>query len=313
MLRALLARKIIVAADIALIAVFVCMIALIVREALTKGVEPGPVSFQNASLDSNIITFSTVKDRSAYDALIKRGLFGNAGTFDVAKKTPPPAKAPEPPTDDAEETKLPLKLLGTTLAGLQDAAAAAIIEVRQGPTKISAFFINNEIIPQVFLKEIRQDEVILDNQKNKRLESLKLKRGERGAKPVLRSASVLSSIKPTARRTVRTSSNMITLQRADITRRLEEEYARIASTLNVRVVKDENGKPLGVTTDNIESISVANELGFKNGDVLVSINNEPVDSRDKAAEVVRKYRNASIFRIGILRDGQPQYINYRVR
>ncbi len=106
---------------------------------------------------------------------------------------------------------------------------------------------------------------------------------------------------------------MITLDRADITRRIEDEYARLASTIDIKVVKDDQGRVQGVTTDDIESIGLATDLGFKNGDVLTSINNEPVDSQEKGAQIVQKYRNASIFRIGILRDGQPQYINYRVR
>lgn len=310
MLKALLARQIIVVADVVLIALFACMIALIVREVLAKSFDPGPVSIPNGSVDSNDIAFATVRDRSVYDAILNRRLFGNAGK--VGASTPPPVKPPEPPSEVTAETQLPLKLKGITFAGLQDPLASAIIEVRQGRTEISTFFIDHEVIPRVFLKEVRKDEVILDNQNRNRLESLKLARGG-GLPRTSRAVSPVSAIKPAARRTVRTGSNMITLKRADITRRLEEEYARIASTLNVRVVKDESGKAKGVTTDNIESIGVANELGFKNGDVLVSINNEPVDSRDKAAEVVRKYRNASIFRIGILRDGQPQFINYRVQ
>ena len=106
---------------------------------------------------------------------------------------------------------------------------------------------------------------------------------------------------------------MITLDRADIRRRVEEEYARLASTIDVEVVKDEKGNIKGVTTANIESIGLASELGFQNGDVLVSINNEPVTSAEAGASIVRKYQNASIFRISILRDGRPQYINYRVR
>jgi type II secretory pathway component PulC len=79
------------------------------------------------------------------------------------------------------------------------------------------------------------------------------------------------------------------------------------------VVNDENGKTKGITTDNIENFETAKELGFKNGDVLVSLNNEPVDSKDKAVEVLKKYRNASLFRVGLLRDGQMMYKTFRVK
>ena len=239
-------------------------------------------------------------------------MFGSAARYDPRRKpateTPPPKP---PPSEVTEETKLKLKLFGTSVSGVGDLFAVAIIEVRQGGTRTKAFYLGQEIMSNVFLKEVRRKEVVIDNRRNRRMENLTLDRSQANPK-TSSSPRAFSAGRPGAAR-VGTRPQMITLDRADITKRMEEEYARLASTIDIKVVKDDQGRIQGVTTDNIESIELAAELGFKNGDILTSINNEPVDSQEKGAQIIQKYRNASIFRIGILRDGQPLYINYRVR
>lgn len=286
--------------------------AMATKEFLAKPINPGSVSSPTSGRAPADASARELLARADYDLILKKGLFGSAGQYDpgakpAPKKTKPAPPPPEPET--SEETKLPLKLNGTTFSGKNNPTDNAIIEVRQGAAKTKTFFLGQEILPNVFLIEIRRKEVVLDNQRNHRNEVLKITRKEApGSKP-----RIVTARNPAIRSAAAARPRMITLDRADITKRIEEEYARIASTLDIRVVKDEGGRTKGVTVDGIEDIAIAKELGFKNGDILTSINNEPVDSREKGAEIVRKYRNASIFRIGILRDGQPQYINYRVR
>ena len=105
----------------------------------------------------------------------------------------------------------------------------------------------------------------------------------------------------------------IDLDRTDIARKLVFAYARLVSKIVINVVLDEQGRVQGLTTENVEAIPVAVELGLKNGDVLNAINNEAVDTPPKAVKIILKYRNSPIFRIRVLRDGEPHYINYHVR
>ena len=105
----------------------------------------------------------------------------------------------------------------------------------------------------------------------------------------------------------------IDLDRTDIARKLVFAYARLVSKIVIDVVLDEQGRVQGVTTENVEAIPVAVELGLKNGDVLAAMNNEAVDSPETAVKIILKYRSSPIFRIRVLRDGEPHYINYHVR
>jgi len=309
MLKGLALRQFLFLANILLIIFVATALAVSVSEYLAPSPEVGPVSSPIIqTLEDS--AFAKVRDKEGYNLIVSNGLFGTAASY----TTKPPKKKVPPkvvPQEETVETKLPLRLLGTSVSSDNDIFGVAIIEVKEGGTKSKAFWLGQEVISNVILMEVRRKEIILDNQRNKRLEVLSLNRSKAGGspKPSVRMAS--------SRRASRTSGlsrpQTINLNRADITSKLEKEYARLASTLDIQVVNDEQGKPKGITVDDIESISVAKELGFKNGDVLTSINNEPVNSREKGAEIVNKYRNASIFRIGILRDGQPIYINYRVR
>ena len=105
----------------------------------------------------------------------------------------------------------------------------------------------------------------------------------------------------------------IDLDRTDIARKLVFAYARLVSKIVIPVVLDEQGRVQGVTTENVEAIPVAVELGLKNGDVLTTINNEAVDSAAKAVKIIVKFRTSPIFRVRVLREGEPHYINYHVR
>lgn len=310
MLKGLALRQTFLAVNTLLILFLGIALAVAVSEFLAAPTDIGPVSSPPAQDRSGEVDLAGVRPLKDYDLIVKSRLFGGAARYDPSSKKK--AAAPKQPASElTEETKLPLKLLGTSVSGEHDAFAVAIIEVRQGPPQTKAFYLGQEIMPRVFLAEVRRKEIVLDNRINNRFENLKQDRTDSNTQPTATSRVKVARRGPTS--SASTRPQMIVLDRADITKRIEEEYARLASTIDIRVVKDDKGKIQGVTTDNIEDIELAAELGLKNGDVLTSINNEPVDSREKGAQIVQKYRNASIFRLGILRNGQPMYINYRVR
>ena len=313
MLKGLALRQTFLVVNILLILFLGAVLAVTVSEFLAAPADVGPVSSPPAQDRSGEMDLASVRHLEDYELIVKSRLFGDAAYWDPSSQRATSALTSVRPASDelTEETKLPLRLLGTTVSGERDPFAVAIIELRQGGTKTKAFYLGQEIMPKVFLAEVRVKEAVLENQRNNRTENLKLERNDSNTQPT--PASRLVTARRGAPSTIGSRPQMINLDRANITKRIEDEYARLASTIDIRVVKDDKGRVQGVTTDNIESIELATELGFKNGDVLTSINNEPVDSREKGAQIVQKYRNASIFRIGILRDGQPQYINYRVR
>ena len=57
---------------------------------------------------------------------------------------------------------------------------------------------------------------------------------------------------------------------------------------------------------------LAQTLDLKDGDVLQSINGEPIDSEEAIIRIINKNRDMSTFRIGILRDGQQITRTYQM-
>ncbi len=308
MLKGLALRQGLFAMNGLLALTLVLVLLLAGRELIRGGVKTGSVSEPNLSNVAAPLLDNASHPRGYYEVLMTRKMFGDAGQTKSNAKAPEP-EAPAPATD-AQETTLPLRLLGTTLRPGPPVLAAAVIEVREGGSQTKTFYLKDQVLENVFVQEIRRQEVILDNQRTRRTESLKVLWKSDPSRPA--AASGPPAVRQAAP-AVDSQVNLIRLDRAAITKKLEDEYARVASTLNVKVVNDENGKPKGITTDNIENYESAKELGLKNGDVLVSLNNEPVDSKERALEVLSKYKNASLFRVGIMRNGQMQYLTYRVR
>ncbi len=309
MLVRLAVRQSFLALSAAMGVLFLLIVVQIARQAFRAEVMPVAATARGASGASDVLKLAKVGARADYDAIVSQKLFGKAGSFEPGKK---PEAAPPPPTETTEETTLPLKLFGTSLSEGPSPRAAAIIDVREGEKMgTKTFYLGDEVTSDVTLKEVRAASVILDNRRNNRLELLEINwayDGLAGAGLPARRAGAVPAAAAAINR-----PNLITLNREEITKKVEEEYARVASSLAVQVVTGDDGQVQGITTDNIEQYDVARELGFQNGDVLVSVNNEPVKSREAAVDIVKRYQSASIFRIGVLRNGQMQYITYRIR
>lgn len=269
-----------------------------------------------------------VEDRAYYNSIVKSNLFGQAGKFAAIRTAKPEESKPVTPVDGPPvETKLNLVLKGTLVAGKTSPFSSATILIKEKNIGQKSFFIGDEVIDKVFLRKISKKEVHIENMRiaSGRMEVLKhkLEFGNNGSVPVAvtRTSSDASSGKPAEKRFLRTSSQkvrrtastIVTLDRKDIVEKLNRDYEKLASTMDVIEEKDAQGKLLGLSTPDIESIPVAKELGFKNGDVLTSINGEKVTSQDQVASLANKYQNAGVVRIGFLRGGNAMTTTYRLR
>jgi general secretion pathway protein C len=54
-------------------------------------------------------------------------------------------------------------------------------------------------------------------------------------------------------------------------------------------------------------------VGIKNGDVLLRINEFPIDSPDKAIQSFVSLKGQSRIKLDLIRDGQPVTLNYDIR
>ena len=298
MIRALLIRQTFIVLDLLLMAFVVLSTGMVVFKLFDK-----PDLMKLTAIDAEIegsthAALKEVRKRGVYNGILESGLFGQAGRFDPEEAPPPPPpveKGPEVPTE------LNLRLIGTTAT---EKLSSAIIE--DGDMQnVDSYRLNEAVRDQVTLKEVRPREVVLYNESvvPPRDEILSMDEVEEG--PV----QVASAPRPTM---PEPTSDRITLNRNEFIQELYTNYADLVTKVQPEMYRDQTGKVIGVTANNISQVPLAKKLGLRDGDVLQNVNGEAIDSEQKIMEMVQKYRNSTSFRIGLMRNGKVQNVTYRL-
>ena len=75
----------------------------------------------------------------------------------------------------------------------------------------------------------------------------------------------------------------------------------------------QNGKTNGFALSEIEPGSVFDEMGLQEGDVLSSINGQPMTDPAMAMQMLSALRNATQVSIQVLREGHPTTLSYQIQ
>jgi general secretion pathway protein C len=75
----------------------------------------------------------------------------------------------------------------------------------------------------------------------------------------------------------------------------------------------QNGKTNGFALSEIEPGSVFDEMGLEEGDVLRSVNGQPMNDPALAMQMMSSLRNANQITIQVLRDGHPTTLTYQIQ
>ncbi len=74
-----------------------------------------------------------------------------------------------------------------------------------------------------------------------------------------------------------------------------------------------DGKVEGFRISEVKASGVFAMMGMKNGDILLRLNEFPVDSPDKALQSFIALKGQSKLKLDLIRDGQPATLNYDIR
>lgn len=74
-----------------------------------------------------------------------------------------------------------------------------------------------------------------------------------------------------------------------------------------------DGKVEGFRATEVKPNGIFGMIGIKNGDVLVRLNDFPMDSPDKALQSLIALKGQSQLKLDLIRDGQPMTFNYDIR
>jgi general secretion pathway protein C len=74
-----------------------------------------------------------------------------------------------------------------------------------------------------------------------------------------------------------------------------------------------DGKVEGFRASEVRSSGLFAMIGIKNGDVLLRINDFPIDSPEKAIQSLSSLKGQNRIKLDLVRDGQPSTFNYDIR
>lgn len=210
---------------------------------------------------------------------------------------------PEAPVEeDLEETRLPLRLLGTAAADDPKVSTAAIEDKGSREHQVVRIGDRLEKHPSVEIVSIERKRVVLQN--GARREELLLDEDAPPSPPARRVA-----------RRARTRQDRPSSRISDRLQKLREraeqaaESPRSAATLfsDARILpKYENGEMVGIQLSAIKSGSMYERFGFQDGDVITELNGIEINNPAASAKLLSELTQAESFEFTV--NGQKKSI-----
>lgn len=242
-----------------------------------------------------------IKNMSDYYTILDKNIFNEDG------KIPPPLTDDKQPKDGLDQpavkSQLPIKLLGT-IVHFNPQKSVATLQI-SSQNKAQAFKVEEEVEGMARILEIHRRKIIINNLNMRRKEYIEIpedakltfgfkKQAPQNSGPIKKSGEFDFAIKKTD---------------------LNKYLNNLSSVLqDARMVpnKDEFGAIKGFRFMSIKPGSIYEELGFKVGDVITSVNDEPVNSPQRAMELYNALKSENRVNINVERDGRPETFNYTV-
>lgn len=296
MIRSLVIRQSFLVVDAALVVLALATGVLIVTKFLEAPVMPPVPPVASGGADGDAV-LKPIGARDSFQPIFQAKLFGDAGAY-VRGAAPPPEPVIDP--RKPEETELNLRLIGTTATST---LATAIVEDGTQPGSARSFRIGEVIVDSVTLEEVHPRHVVIHNKQNGKDKHEKLSMDD---EKNMQTAVAKPTVPPST-----SGTDRVNLSRQELMNDLMTNYQDLVK-IKPELYRDASGKVVGVTANNIGQLPVAQKLGLADGDVLQTVNNEQIDSEAKIMEMFTKYQNSNSFRIGIIRNGKPKVVTYRL-
>lgn len=301
MLRGLLIRQALIATDLVLAGLVVVMAYFVMARILEDdAATAAPVARVEPATEAGVLRKPA--ERAAYDGIIAGSLYGPAA--DMKREEPVEEAVVE--EQPLRPTTLPLKLYGTLALEPEDPLATAVIEDVTTRVK-QTYYLNQPVKDGYVLREVHKRRVVLYNESTGALEEL----AQEDLQVAASETRTAASARPAGRSPG--GANQVVVNRLDTQRELEAmNFAEFYAQVSPQLVRDEAGNVKGITSANIDKIPLAQRFGFQSGDIVQKINGVPIDSEQRALEVINRFQNSSSHWLTIERNGREQTLVVRV-
>ncbi|MBJ6750795.1 type II secretion system protein N [Geomonas anaerohicana] len=242
------------------------------------------------------------QDLSGFAPILERGLFGKAtqGRLTPLQQQAAggPAAAAPPPAAVGD-----LVLLGTAVGSFRETFALVL---KNSSHEERVFRLGDTVFSAGPLVSVKKDvaEILVGGKRVKILTPMAAA-AEAAAAPVAAPAGVGGGLA-----TAGGGGNYVIDQRA-LNSALDNIGQAMTDARLLPSMKD--GKVEGFRASEVKPQGIFGTVGIKNGDVLLRMNDFPIDSPEKAIQSFASLKGQSRIKLDLIRDGQPTTFTYDIR
>jgi general secretion pathway protein C len=258
-----------------------------------------PRSSQNSAAPPP--TVATREDLQSFAPILEKGLFGKAtqGKLTPIEQTAPAqnaAAAPPPPPVLND-----LTLLGTAVGSFRE---TFILVAKNSTHEERVFRLGDTVFSTGPLVSVKKDvaEILVSGRRVKILtpNAVAAEAAAGAAAPAAQPGLAASA----------GSGNYVVDQRA-LNAALDNIGQAMTDARLLPSMKD--GKVEGFRATEVKPQGIFGTIGIKNGDVLLRMNDFPIDSPEKAIQSFASLKGQSRIKLDLIRDGKPTTFNYDIR
>jgi general secretion pathway protein C len=239
-----------------------------------------------------------------YRNIINRNIFNEDGLIADALSAGDNKSAN--PDGEPVETQLPIKLQGT-IVHFNPKLSLATVEI-SSKSMSSSYRIDEEIEGMAKVMKIERKKVIFRNLNNGRPEFSEIKDDD--AFNLGLQAGATSDANDIVQKR---GANDFAIKRSDV-ENLTSNLSQVLQQARMEPVYSSDGVSVeGFRFVRIQPGTIYEKLGFKAGDMIRSVNGEPVNSPQKAMEMYNLLKNSNYVQMGIERDGREEKFNYSIQ
>lgn len=279
----------------------IALVAGITTERLSTGLGKAFQPKAGSGPVTPIPASSRTEDLSFYAPILTAGLFGTATQGSLTPITSAPAAAQAAPVTAPNE----LMLLGTAVGSFRE-TFALVRHTTKNEERV--FRLGDMVFDAGRLAEVgREKAFIIIN--NRKVELLTPMSPPPSAPPA---AGQPAAGTPHAGVAVAsTGAGSYVIDQRALNAALDNPAQAMSDARLLPSQKD--GKVEGFKASEVKPNGVFGMIGIKNGDVLLRLNDFPMDSPDKALQSFIALKGQNRLKLDIIRDGQPQTFNYEIR
>lgn len=244
------------------------------------------------------------KPRSDYNDILARNIFNSDGFI-------PDVQIADGGTVDtsgpAKESQLPLQLVGT-IVHANPGKSVATIELKGNAEKIIPYIPNDDIEGMATLLKVERKKAFIRNLSGGTLEYIQIK--DDSAVSFKTKTPVVTQDGPI----MKEGDNNFAISRGDLEMQMSNLPELLTQARAVpNLVPGGNGKVDGFRILDVQENSIYTKLGVHSGDIIKSVDGEPLDSPAKAMELYNSLRSKAQVKLSVERNGSTSTMTYNIR